>query len=189
MLKLDDFSSNSEPSPTGLHLDGQGSSLFSLGNSRDELKAAIGTLELNQIRHIVSKGSWSNHQLVKYLLLKFGPAHLYMTTWSMTEDPLRQLVQLRHEGLILSARCILSERINERTPGVMQFANSFFDELKLLRLHAKVTVLMGENYGLAVVGSANFTRNPRVEAGIIDTHLNAAHFHKNWITDELRKSE
>ncbi len=191
LLNLSDFEVKKQPVElSALSKESFGDPTATLGLSLAEMQSAIGKLQKNQILHMVSKGSWSNHQLVQYLVDQFGPAHLLMTTWAMTEEPLRQLVELRDKGFILSAKCILSERISERTPGVMQFANTFFDELKLIRLHAKVTVLLGDHWGVAVVGSANFTRNPRVEAGVIDTHREIALFHADWITQELeRKNE
>lgn len=171
---------------TGLSMPSPSEGLSAFGSSLPELQRCIGNLQVNQCLHFVSRGSWSSHLLLRFLLEKFGSAHLLMTTWSLTEEPLRSMVMMKDQGLLKSARCILSERISERTPGVMQFAEQFFDELKLMRLHAKVTVLMGDDWGVSVVSSANFTRNPRIEAGVIDTHAPIAQFHQNWILDELR---
>lgn len=155
------------------------------GSLNKHLIAALDPMESNQSLHFVSRGSWSNHNIIEFFVSKWGPAALYMTTWSMTEDPLRALVSLKDKGLLTEAHCIIADRVSERKPGVHAFAQQFFDQITMLRLHAKVTALVGSDYGVAVVSSANFTRNPRIEAGVIDTSLNSAQFHKDWILSEI----
>jgi hypothetical protein len=153
------------------------------------LRDVVGQLRPNNVLHYVTYGKWSNHQLVAYILGQIGPARLWMTSWSMTEQPLRQLLMLKQKGLLIDARCILSDRIIERTPAVYDLAKNVFAELKMIKLHAKVTVLMNDNWHVVVVGSANFTSNPRVEAGVIDTNIGVAEFHKKWIEHELAKAK
>lgn len=160
-----------------------------LGESLKHLSACIGQLEKGRIIHFVTYGKWSMHQLIIYLLKQIGPANLYMTSWSMTEQPLRALLNLKMQGLLLDAHCILSDRLIERTPKVYDLAQHVFTQLKLIKLHAKVSVLENANWQIVVVGSANYTNNPRVEAGVIDTTGGSAMFHKNWILDELTKSK
>lgn len=159
-----------------------------LGESLKHLSACIGTLERERIIHFVTYGKWSMHQLIIYLLGQIGPSNLYMTSWSMTEQPLRSLLNLKMQGLLLDAHCILSDRVVERTPKVFDLAQNVFSTLRLIKLHAKVSVLQNDEWCICVVGSANFTTNPRVEAGILDTHSSSAEFHKEWILNELAKS-
>lgn len=143
----------------------------------------------DSITHFVTYGKWSSHQLIGHIAEQFGPSHLLMTTWSMTEDPCRALLMLREKGILLSARCILSERISERTPQVMQLAHNVFDEIKFLKLHAKITLIYNDDRQATIISSANLTRNSKMEAGIIDTSPNAFEFHKNWIENEFAKSK
>lgn len=158
-----------------------------LPNELKLIKSAIGDLQPNSVIHYVTFGKWSSHQLMRYLVQQIGPCHVRMTTWSLTEDPCRSLLTLRNRGLVLSASCILSERISERTPTVMQLARNVFDNIKLSKLHSKIFVLYNDQFKVTVVGSANFTRNKKTEAGVIDTCPEAANFHLNWIENELSK--
>ncbi len=151
----------------------------------DNLKNALPQIKPDSIYHWVSPGKWSLHELILYLLTFTGKAHIHMSTWSMTEDPVRQLLQAKKRGDILSIKCVLSERISERTPHVMQLAENVFDELVKIKLHAKVLVMEGEKMSLVSIGSANLTRNPRTECGVIDTHMDSINFHKQWLVNEL----
>lgn len=158
-----------------------------LGGSLRHLDSAIGRLEHERHTHFVTMGSWSMHQLVIYLLEQIGPSALYMTSWSMTEQPLRALLNMKLQGLITEAHCILSDRLIERTPEVYDVARHVFTQLKLIKLHAKVCVLENADWCIAIVGSANWTKNPRVEAGVIDTRREVGEYHKKWILDELAR--
>jgi hypothetical protein len=160
-----------------------------LGGSLSELKQSVAEIAPDRYIHFVTAGKWSSHQLLRYLIEQTGAVHLRMCTWSMTEDLCRALLQLRNKGLLLSAECVLSERINERTPTVFQLAKNTFDKIKLAKLHAKVMVLYNDAWNVTIVGSANLTRNPKMEAGVIDSHKAIADFHLKWLQDELDKVE
>lgn len=157
------------------------------GGSLRELQQTVAKLSPDRFFHFATAGKWSSHQLLSYLIAQTGPAHLRMSTWSMTEDPCRALLLLRKRGQLLSAECVLSERISERTPAVYQLAQNVFDKIKLAKLHAKVMVLYNEAWKVTIVGSANLTRNPKMEAGVIDTHPASAEFHLKWLQHELDK--
>jgi len=157
------------------------------GGSLRELQQTVAEIAPDRFLHFVTAGKWSSHQLLSYLIAQTGPVHLRMCTWSMTEDPCRALLQLRNKGQLLSAECVLSERISERTPTVYQLARNVFDKIKLAKLHAKVMVLYNDAWKVTIVGSANLTRNPKMEAGIIDTHAASAEFHLKWLQHELDK--
>jgi hypothetical protein len=70
-----------------------------LGESVRHLEGCIGALKRDAVVHFVTYGKWSMHQLIIYLLKQIGPAKLYMTSWSLTEQPLRALLNARLQGL------------------------------------------------------------------------------------------
>jgi len=185
---------DSAPAPKEASSESQAFSLaakerYTIEGGRKVLAATIPKLETNQLIHFVTRGHWSNHHLIGHLLERIGPAHLILSTWSMTEDPCRALLNLKIKGQLLSAACILSERISERTPEVFQLAKNVFHPLTLAKLHAKVTLLFNEQWQVVVVGSANLTRNPKTEVGIIDSHPVSFQFHYKWMQDELAKAK
>ena len=62
------------------------------------------------------------------------------------------------------------------------------NDIKAAKCHAKVTVIQNETWGISIVSSANYTRNPRIEAGVICNSKEIAEFHKNWIVNELNNT-
>lgn len=151
--------------------------------SRKQLRALVSLLSTNALVHYRTAGKWHRHQLIAECLSYTGPADLYLSSWSMSEDPVRSIYMLRKKGLIRRAELVISERLNERTPEVMQYAWNVFDRIAMQKLHSKVTVLIGDKASLCIVGSDNLTRNPKDESGVIDCHREAV----DWRLDHFKK--
>lgn len=129
------------------------------------------------------------HQLLEYLLRKTGPCRVWMTTWTITEEPMRALLAMIKDGLILELNAVLDYRIERRKPEAFQLASSIITRIKLTKCHAKVLVLKNETWSVTILGSANFSKNPRIEAGVIFTDEDSADFHKKWIDDVIEGKE
>ncbi|MGB0521414.1 MAG: hypothetical protein ACPGJS_00570 [Flammeovirgaceae bacterium] len=158
-------------------------------HSSKALQEVIGTLERNQHIHFMSKGEWSMHELLTYVLQQTGPAKVYITTWTITEDPVSKLFLLKQEGIIQELHCVLDYRIKDRKPKPFQFLEQTADRILLTKCHAKVTVIENEHWHVAIIGSANFSKNPRIEAGIICTEKNISQFHQSWIEAQFHEAQ
>ena len=134
----------------------------------------------------VSDGDWSMHELLMALIAVTGPVHVNISSYAMGETPARVLAQLKQQGAILSLRCVLDDRIDVRSAGSLQLIKSVSDEINLLKTHAKVTLLMNDEWQVSVIGSANYTENKRFETGIITTDQHAYAFNNRWITKALK---
>lgn len=182
------FSANKDEKPLakqqGAFLDNSNASGFSLQSLAD-IKANIGELKQNFHYHFWSKGQWSMHELLDYLIRQIGPADVYLTTWTVTEDPVRRLFMLKKEGLISSLHCVLDYRIKGRKPAPFQLLEQTADSIKLSQCHAKSLVIISPNWSVSVVGSANFSKNPRLEVGVICTVPEVVKFNLNVIKNEL----
>lgn len=156
-----------------------------IGKANAKLQQVFGTIGQDQILPFVSLGDWSSHDLLFFLLEQTGPAKVYFTTWAISEYAIRQLYNLIEQGMILELKGIFDYRNGIRKPAELQFLEKISTEIKPAKCHAKVTVLENENWGISIVGSANYTRNPRIEAGVLFTLKDVAAFEKNWIEREL----
>lgn len=166
--------------PTGAHR---------MGTSLKELEKCISELVPDQAQQFATAGRWSQHQLLEYLLRKTGPCRLWMTTWTITEEPMRALLMMLREGLILELNAVLDYRIEKRKPEAFQLASQLITRIKLTKCHAKLLVLKNENWNVTVLGSANFSKNPRIEAGVIFTDKASADFHSHWIDQVIEGKE
>jgi hypothetical protein len=165
-------------------------SILQLGKKLEEMQTTFGELEMGNTYQFVTMGKWSMHEVLEYCLRQLGPSEVFITTWTLTEDPARLLVQLKEEGLIRKLNCLFDYRIKDRKPEPFYLVEGIADEVKLSKCHAKLTVLRGfENRNLTIMGSANYSRNPRIETGAIFTDKETAMFHSQWIMDEINDKE
>ena len=162
-----------------------GSNLLSIGKANEKLHQVFGQVTDGQSVHYASLGDWSTHDLLFFLLEQTGPAKVYFTTWAISEYAIRQLYQFIEHGLILELKGIFDYRNGIRKPAELQFLQKITTDIKAAKCHAKVTVIENDNWGISVVGSANYTCNPRIEAGVLCCDKTVAAFHRDWILKEL----
>jgi len=162
-----------------------GSNLLTIGKANEKLHQVFGQVTDGQSVHYASLGDWSTHDLLFFLLEQTGPARVYFTTWAISEYAIRQLYQFIEHGLILELKGIFDYRNGIRKPAELQFLQKITTDIKAAKCHAKVTVIENDNWGISVVGSANYTRNPRIEAGVLCCDKTVAAFHRDWILNEL----
>jgi len=162
-----------------------GSNLLTIGKANEKLHQVFGQVVDGQSLHYASLGDWSTHDLLFFLLEQTGPARVYFTTWAISEYAIRQLYQFIEHGLILELKGIFDYRNGIRKPAELQFLQKITTDIKAAKCHAKVTVIENDNWGISVVGSANYTRNPRIEAGVLCCDKTVAAFHRDWILKEL----
>jgi hypothetical protein len=156
-----------------------------IGSTNQSLKKYIGQLQNDRAIHFVTSGKFSMHDLLLYTLNQTGPAEVLISTWSISEIAIRQIVQKHTEGIIKSIRFLIDPRIKVRNPKPLQMLAANFD-YKLKACHAKVTLIGNESWNISIIGSANLTNNPRIERGIIFPFREVYEFDKNWITNELK---
>lgn len=142
--------------------------------------AFINGLMPNGAIHFITEGKWSSHELLSCILDLTGAACVRISTYSMTEDPVRMLVNYVHDGRISDLKVITDKRFRGQQGAAHQLAVANFPVI-LTDVHAKVMVVRNEKWNVVVVGSANFTRNKRNESGIVLDNKEAADFYWNWI--------
>jgi hypothetical protein len=133
----------------------------------------------------LSHGDWSMHDLVKVLVDQVAPCNLYLSTWSMTEFPLRQILQLQMDGLLTSVNMLLDKKSKVRYPAVYQLAQNISNTISLTDVHAKVTILEGNSSTITIINSQNWTENKRIETGWISRQSSVAEFHLTWLKKAL----
>lgn len=152
---------------------------------RDALNDCFPDIRQGYSYDFVSLSEWSTHELVFHLLSLIGPAHLYVATWSMSENPARMLVEAMQAGVIRELHCLFDYRIKVRYPAVHDYVKEHFSTVGIGNSHAKVTVLMNEQWAIRIVGSSNYTNNPRIEAGVLSAGRAVSELHRDWILAEL----
>jgi hypothetical protein len=162
---------------------------FVICKEPSKLKAILSAIGSGKQTHFVSDGDWSMHDLVMELLKIYKPAELFLSTYALREYPVRQLVLALDKGDLLSVSMVLDYRAKVRTPEVFELANMNASKIFLTAIHAKVTVIRSTLGCVTIVGSQNWTTNPKIECGVISMDQQLAEFHINWLEKVMDNAE
>lgn len=149
---------------------------------------AFGRFEQGRDYPYASGGDWSTTELVAYMLEQTGPAELIAATWSVAEHAAVKLNAMIEDGRLTAVEMLVDWRVQVRTPSFLAVARQKFSDIRVSSCHAKAFVVRNDEWALSCVGSANFTNNPRIEAGHISTSREVAHFHTEWIRAEIQNA-
>lgn len=148
--------------------------------------AGLGKLEQGASKHFYSDGAFNLIQLIAYILKQTGPAHIFLTTYSIADDSINVLKRKIEQGEILSARFIIDNRVRSMSPKNFDLlAGSFAGCYRCRALHAKVALIYNDDWHVTLIGSQNATRNPKLERGIIHTDINIFNFDKKILEHEF----
>ncbi len=109
------------------------------------------------------------YHLLEFILEQTGPARVILTTFSVSEEFVRKLVQMKNSGLISRLAVIADHRTAVKALRLTLFTNNVAEELLLGNNHAKVMLVENGSWKVSVVTSQNQTRGNRIECGMICT--------------------
>lgn len=138
-----------------------------------------------QFTEFVTAGEFSMHNLLQHLLTISGPANVYLSTWTIKEEPARVLHHLKKSGHIKDLYAVFDYRIRTQDAKHYHFVEGLLTGHVLTKCHAKVMAIEGEKRSFSVVSSANMSNNPRIEAGYVGCSEQSMLFHKGWIMDSI----
>jgi hypothetical protein len=110
--------------------------------------------------------------IIEAALVQTGPADVYISTFSTSEEFLRRIYNLKKRGLIKSASILVDLKASRKTVNLYSFMKNVFDGVFLSENHSKLILIWNEEHNVCIVTSQNQTRGNRTEAGIITTEIN-----------------
>lgn len=153
-----------------------------------ERTSQLGAINQGIDKHFYSNGAFNLVQLMLYVLKQTGPAHVFLSTYSIAEDSISTLRRYVDDGTILSIHFLIDNRVRSISP--KPFAHliaSFPDAYRCTSLHAKVALISNDDWYVSIVGSQNATHNPKLERGIIHTSEEIWRFDNNIMYDQFDK--
>lgn len=139
-------------------------------------------------KHFYSNGAFNLVQLMLYVLKQTGPAHVFLSTYSIAEDSISTLRRYVDDGTILSIHFLIDNRVRSISP--KPFAHliaSFPNAYRCTSLHAKVALISNADWHVSIVGSQNATHNPKLERGIIHTSEDIWRFDNNIMYEQFNE--
>ena len=145
MMPVDDAVSpmQGDRYPTGyIHLRVAAASGHDLGAYMLLHPDAMGVLVPGRDKHFYSSGAFNLIQLIFYILKQTGPAHLLLTTYSISMDSIAAIHRKVETGELLSVRFLIDNRVRSISPKPFDYlVTTFPDCYRCLALHAKVALL------------------------------------------------
>lgn len=140
--------------------------------------------------HFACMVEWSMHDLLEYVLQKTGPAKVYVATWTISEAGARALTNLLANGSITELQGLFDFRSSNRHPDAFHLAVQQCAKVRLHPIHAKVTIIINDNWSICIAGSANYTNKKRIECGVISINNGVAQQHLDkWLLAMIEKGE
>jgi len=154
---------------------------FYLATGYKEFSTRLNSLEQNKHYTFVTFGQWSLKHVVFHLIKLIGSCDIYSTTYGLGPSSARGIVSSLKSGMISSFHFLYDWKIKTYKVEAHDICSVNFP-VKLANIHAKVTVLLNDSWGISITGSANWSdTNNKIETTIISTNRDLAEFHKNWI--------
>jgi hypothetical protein len=155
-------------------------------NSMSRIKETIGNLEDGDCCFYFTKGAWSNHDLIEYLIKEMaGPSMVWLSTWGVGEEALRRIHNMQSEGWITTLNCLFDHRISQQKAKELQLAKGMANRIQYMKNHSKVVSICGVNASFVIYTSANMTHNPRMEAGVVCRSRDIEEFTSTFIDSEI----
>lgn len=151
-----------------------------------ELGFQLGALVPGETIHIANDSRWSLHELVVHCLKSTGPAALYFCTYAIKEFQVRLISNMLKDGVLTEIHSLVDYRFRQHDPQAEQLLkNCSTSHRWAKRLHGKVTVIKNENWGIAIIGSGNWTTNTSRDTFVVTCHQQTADYWINWINKNI----
>lgn len=126
-------------------------------------------LKANSVIPYFSTGTTQLYHVLEDLLLQTGKADVFISSFTVAEEFIRKLNQLKKQDLIQDLRLLIDNRSAKKTLHLSYFLLNVADEVYLANNHSKIILISNEKYKVSIVTSQNQTRGNRYEAGLIST--------------------
>ncbi|MBQ0072872.1 MAG: C4-dicarboxylate ABC transporter [Prevotella sp.] len=107
--------------------------------------------------------------LLSWILDQTGPAEVFVTTFSTSDDFLCGFKRLRDDGLISHSVLLADFKASNKTIQLGALMRSAFDEVFFSENHSKLMLVKGGGLTVTVVTSQNQTYGGRVECTMISS--------------------
>jgi hypothetical protein len=158
-----------------------------------DLQSLLPELQQDTYTDILSNGQWSLHEMIAHLLHLTGPAKVWVTSWGISQEPLKAVIRLVDTKHILRLQMLFDHRVRLQCPEAYQTLVEMAgrDEISvhLTKVHAKTVVITNDSWSLVLRTSANLTNNPRIESYSLTTHKSAERFNRGWIEQVMQGAQ
>jgi hypothetical protein len=156
----------------------------------ETVRQALADFKPGDLCHIVGANHWNTHDMIEALLDHTdGPAALWFTVYSISDNAVRRLSAMVDAGKITTVHALINNHMaRQRATGSQQLLQ-LAEDMMIYPVHAKVYVLRSKTRGITVCSSANMTACPWLEAATVTEDPELADWTIDWIRKALALSE
>lgn len=108
--------------------------------------------------------------LIEWITEQFGPSNLYQTSFSISEEYLRRIYNIRRKGMIKDIMLIMDRKATNKIIKLWVFISQVVEHVYLSDNHSKIILIKSaEGKTATVITSQNLTRGNRLESACITT--------------------
>jgi hypothetical protein len=152
------------------------------------IKNEIGNIEPDKYYHFFTQARWSSHELLLYLLYCAGKSDIIITSFSISDEVIRTLINASENDLINNLQAVLNTEVKRNKTSLLMFANKAITSIALSNNHMKLTLIESDKLKITVNQSANLTKNPAFESGVICTYPEIFNIYKKEIQRVINNS-
>lgn len=153
-------------------------------------KLLDGKIQKDTTTHIISNGNVDVFTFIPYLIKQFGQMDkFYISTWIISLSIMKQIDKLLISGDLKSINLItdlmFKNRKTDMYAAVLGVVKKHGGKIKIIRNHAKITLLQNKSHSFIITSSANYTRNPRSEQFTLSESKELFDFYENWFKEVM----
>ena len=128
-------------------------------------KEAFADLAPGASVHGLTDGQWSFTDGLLEILERVGRGHLIVSTWTAAQADIRHAKKLLTERRVESVQFLVDRSFEARQKEYCELLRNQFgdDAVRVWDSHAKFALVVGGDYDVLYLTSANLNKNPRVE--------------------------
>lgn len=146
-------------------------------------------IEANKCYQFVSFGQWSLKHVVFHILKLIGTADVVSTTYGLGPSSARAILSGLEKNIMKSFNFIYDWKVKQYKEEAHNLCENNFP-VKITSIHAKITTLINDDWGITITGSANWSdKNRKIEHTLISTNKQSAIFHRDLLIRILNAQE
>lgn len=136
----------------------------------EDAAEAIGLLKPGISQIGITKGQFSQLDMIQVISDQIGPCDLLISTWTTALDHTRQIGILIQQGRFPTIRLMIDNSfVTRHMDYITEIVRVYGeDNIRQARIHAKFFTMRNEKWNLCVRSSMNLNRNPRLEQYDLD---------------------
>lgn len=145
-----------------------------------KMRNSIGDIQQGKVIWFVTGAQWAMHDLLRYVLMQTGPGKVRAFTWAISSPGALMLVNMKDAGMITGLDFIINPIMHKMSAEAICVMKNHAENMAFAQCHAKGFLIENDKWHISCFSSANFSNNPRIEAGAISTNTDVYAMNKKW---------